>query len=156
MIFVCLTLSFVWSLSLFGCFDSPNVYRPNVALTYNEVYGMDWFYGVKCESSIVAVPLSQINRFHDLFGNFDADDPQYMFPDHFGYKNNSHSTLVDINSDLYKNSYIIILTIDELLYQKISAYRTVGRYYKEDFDRFRKDISVNKIYDSLNIGIYNV
>ena len=78
------------------------------------------------------------------------------FPDHFGYKNNSTSTLVGINSDLDKNSYIVILTIDELLYQKIPAFRNVGRYYKEDFDRFKNDISVNKIYDSLNIGIYSV
>ena len=149
---VCGILLFVWSLSLFGCFSSPNVYRTNVALTYNEVCGMDWFYEVKSES-LVIIPLSQINRFHDVFGNRGTYDRARCFPDHFGYVNSSHS-LIDVNSDLDESSYIIILTIDELLYQEVTGYKTVGRYTKEDFNRFRNDVSVNKIYDSTNIEIY--
>jgi len=153
---VCIILLFVWSSSLFGCFDSPYIYRPNTALTYNEVYGMNWFYDAKSESSIVAVPLSQINRFHDLFGNPRIRDHLYFFADHFGYLNSSHRNLIDFNPDLVENSYIIIFTIDELLYQEIPAYRYVGRYNKEDFDRLRNDIAVNKIYDDLNIEINKI
>lgn len=149
-------LLFVWSLSLFGCFDSPNVSRPNVALTYNEVYGMDWLYEAKNESSIVAAPLSQIDRFHDLFGNFGISDHPHLFDDHFGYVNSSHRNLAEIDSDLDENSYLLILTIDELLYQEVPGYKNVGRYNKEDFDRFRNDVSVNKIYDSLNIEINKI
>jgi len=150
---VCGILLFVWSLSLFGCFDSPNVCRTNVALTHNEVCGMDWFYEVKSES-LVIIPLSQINRFHDVFGNRGMYyDRLSRFPDHFGYVNSSHS-LIDVNSDLDESSYIIILTIDELLYQEVPGYKTVGRYTKEDFNRFRNDVSVNKIYDSANIEIF--
>ncbi|KAF5421280.1 MAG: hypothetical protein C5S41_11665 [Candidatus Methanomarinus sp.] len=151
-VLVCGTLLLVWVLSLFGCFDSPNVYRTNVALTHNEVYGMDWFYEVKDES-IISIPFSQINRFHDVLGNFEKFDSINQIPDHFNYTNSSH-TFVDVNLDLDKTSYIIILTIDELLYQEVPGYETIGRYTKEDFDRFRKDISVNKIFDSVNIEIF--
>lgn len=152
MLLVCGILLFVWSFSLFGCFDSPNVYRTNVALTHNEVYGMDWFYEVK-EEAIISVPLSQINRFHDLRGDFQNDDVIYYPPDHFGYSNNSSNFA---NMNLYENQKlnIIIFTIDELLYQEVPGYKTVGRYTKKDFNRFRNDASVNKIYDSTNIKIF--
>ena len=149
---VCGILLFVWSLSLFGCFDSPNVYRTNVALVHNEICGMDWFYEVKSES-LIMVPLSQVNRFHDVFGTRGIGDRLSYFPDHFGYVNSSHN-LVDVNLDLDESSYIIILTIDELLYQEVPGYKAVARYTKEDFNRFRNDTSVNKIYDSTNIEIF--
>lgn len=151
-ILVCGILLFIWSFSLFGTFDSPNVYRPNVALTNNEVSGMNWFYEVKNES-VISVPLSQINRFHDLQGDFQNDDIIYNSPDHFGYSDNS-SNFANMNLYEIHKLNIIVLTIDELLYQKIPGYMIVGRYTKEDFDRFRNDISVNKIYDSLNIEIF--
>jgi hypothetical protein len=149
---VSLILSLVWSLSLFGCFDSPNVYRPNAALAYNEVNGMKWFYEAKNESSTTGAPLSQISRFHDLFGYTETIDRLNYFDDHFGY-NNTVNSLIDTNSKLIRGSYIIILTIDELLYQEVPAYKHVGRYTSNDFARFRRDISVNQIYDSLNIQI---
>ena len=151
-VLVCGILLLVWSFSLFGAFDSPNVYRTNVALTQNEVFGMEWFYEVKDES-VISIPFSQIERFHDLFGNFQTIDLLYRPPDHFGYTNNS-SNFANINLYEGQKSNIIILTIDELLYQEVPGYMTVGRYTKEDFDRFRNDISVNKIYDSINIEIF--
>ena len=151
-ILVCGILLLVWSFSLFGAFDSPNVYRTNVALTQNEVSGMNWFYEVKNES-VIGIPLSQINRFHDLQGNFQSDDIIYNPPDHFGYSNNS-SNFANINRYEDQKLNIILLTIDELLYQEVSGHKTVGRYTKEDFDRFRNDASVHKIYDSINIEIF--
>jgi len=149
---VCGILLFLWSFSLFGCFDSPKVYRTNVALTHNEVYGMDWFYEVKGEA-IVSVPLSQINRFRDVLGSSDKRENVNYLPDHFGYGNTSHN-FADVNLELDESSYIIILTIDELLYQELPKHKIVGRYTKEDFGRFRNDVSVNKLYDSTNIEIF--
>lgn len=145
-------LLLIWSFSLFGAFNSPIVYRPNFALTQNEVSGMEWFYEVKDES-VISIPLSQINRFHDLFGDFQIADTIYRPHDHFGYTNNS-SNFADINLYEIQKSNIIVLTFDELLYQEVPGYMTVGRYTKEDFDRFRNDASVNKIYDSINIEIF--
>ena len=43
-----------------------------MALTYNEVEGMEWFYEVKDSENII-VPLSQIGRFHDLFDDGGSD-----------------------------------------------------------------------------------
>lgn len=151
-ILVCGILLFVWSLTLFGGFDSPNVSRTNVALTYNEVYGMEWFYEVK-DNSLITLPLTQLNRFYDLSGNHYKADSLNFFPDHFGYSNNSNN-LMQINFKPGLQSYIVILTIDELLYQEVQGYINVGRYNKSDFVRFRKDLSVNKIYASTNIEIF--
>jgi hypothetical protein len=149
---VSLILTFIWTLSFFGCFDSPNICKTNAALTYNEVHGMDWFYNLKGNSS-VNVPLSQLNRFHDLFGNPEKSDKLNYLPDHFGYSNGSGSFL-NSSSDLETTPYVVILTIDELLYQKVKGYTHVGRYTNSDFIKFRKDTSVNKIYDSTNIEIF--
>lgn len=153
LLLVCGILSITWSFSLFGCFDSPNVYRTNVALTTNEVNGMDWFYRTKDESAVIIPGVSQINRFHSLFGNSEKIDVVEDIPDHFGYVDNS-GYFADVNSSLGDNSYIIIFTLDELLYQKVPGYKAVGRYTQEDFYRFRTDASVNKIYDSINIEIF--
>ncbi len=149
---VCGILGVIWSLSLFGCFDSPNVYGANSALAYNEVCGMDWFYNVK-DNSETCVPMSQINRFHDLFGNSDTSDELIKLPDHFGYVNDT-DFFMDLGIDKGKSFYTVILTIDELLYQEVPGYSAIGRYNNSDFVRFRKDISVDKIYDSMNIEIF--
>lgn len=152
---VCLILVSIWTFSFFGCLDSPRVYRTNVALTYNEIEGMGWFYDLKDDDAIVCVPLSQINRFHDIFGEKNTKkDSLNHFPDHFGYSNNS-SNIKEINSELDSHFYVVLLTIDELLYQEVPGYAKVGRYYKSDFIRLRDDTSINKIYDSTNIEIFS-
>jgi len=46
-IILLLLLTGTWGLGLFGTFDSPHIFRTNAALTYNEVEGMEWFYGVR-------------------------------------------------------------------------------------------------------------
>jgi hypothetical protein len=148
---VCSILLFIWSLSLFGCFDSPNIYRPSAALTYNEIYGMKWFYDYKGELNVSA-PFSQINRFHAILRDDKPKDSFNRIPDHFGYLNSSGDFVNNLNLD--KSVYVIILTVDELVYQEVPGYNTVGRYTKEDFFKFRNDVSVNKIYDSVNIEIF--
>lgn len=143
-----------WSLSLFGTFDSPNICRPNVALTYNEVKSMKWFYEKRDNDNII-VPLSQIGRFHSLFDDRQHDNG-ISIPDHFGY-NSSYKSFVDNNYLDGKEIYIIILSIDEILYQEIPGYINVGRYNQIDFARFRNDNSINaKIYDNTNIEIYKI
>lgn len=150
---VCLILTSIWTFTLFGCFDSPQVFRTNTALSYNEVEGMNWFYNLKNNDAIVSIPLSQINRFRDLLGEKDSKDSLYRFPDHFGYSNNS-SSIRDINFELGSQFYIVLLTIDELLYQEVPSYVKVGRYNESDFIRLRDDTSINKIYNSMNIEIF--
>jgi hypothetical protein len=144
-------LSSIWGLSLFGTFNSPNIFRANEALTNNEVQGMKWFYETRVTENVLT-PFSQIGRFHDLFADT-GDDIHVRVPDHFGY-NNDHQSYPKINLKTGEENYIILLTIDELLYQKVPGYLEVGRYNAEDFRRFRNDNSINKIFDDLNIEIY--
>jgi hypothetical protein len=151
-IILLLLLTGTWGLGLFGTFDSPNIFRTNVALTYNEVEGMEWFYGVRDSENII-VPLSQIGRFHDLFDDGGSDN-RISMPDHFGY-DSSHRPFADINLEYGQQSYIVLLTLDELLYQEVPGWVEVGRYTAGDYVRFRNDQSVNaKIYDNLNIEVY--
>ena len=152
MILLVILLTGIWGLSLFGTFDSPNIFRTNVALTYNEMEGMEWFYQAR-ESENIIVPLSQIGRFHDLFDDGDSDK-RIGTPDHFGYVD-QNQCFADIHLANGQQSYVILLTLDELLYQKVPGYVEVGRYTADDYARFRNDQSVNaKIYDSLNIEIF--
>jgi len=146
-------LTGTWGLSLFGTFDSPNIFRTNVAMTYNEVEGMEWFYEVRDAENII-VPWSQIGRFHDLFDT-EKTDKRIRIPDHFGY-DSSHRSFADIHLNTVQQSYVILMTYDELLYQEVPGYLEVGRYTVGDYARFRNDQSIDaKIYDDLNIEIYS-
>jgi hypothetical protein len=147
-------LTGTWSLSLFGTFDSPNNFRPNVALTYNEVEGMEWFYEVRVSENII-IPLSQIGRFHALFDDGGSDN-RILTPDHFGY-DSSRRSFADMNLESGQQRYVALLTRDELLYQEVPGYMEVGRYTAGDYARFRNDRSVDiKIYDNLNIELYSI
>jgi hypothetical protein len=153
-ILLLILLTGTWSLGLFGTFDSPHIFRTNAALTYNEVEGMEWFYGVRDGENVI-VPLSQIGRFHALFDDGGSDN-RISIPDHFGY-DSSHRLFADINLEYDQQSYVILLTLDELLYQEVPGYVEVGRYTAGDYARFRNDQSVNaKIYDNLNVEIFDV
>lgn len=112
----------IWSLSFFATFESPNIFKTNSALTYNEVDGMEWFYHFR-DNENVMVPFTpggmagqQIYRFHILFSDGGSDN-NMPIPDHFGYTTGD-KTFAKINSDGERYSYLILLTIDELLYQK--------------------------------------
>jgi hypothetical protein len=153
-ILLLIILTGIWGMSLFGTFDSPNIFRPNVALTYNEVKGMEWYYEARNNNNVI-VPLSQIGRFHTLFDNGESEH-MISIPDHFGY-NSTDMSFAETNLKYGQQSYIILLTIDELLYQMVPGYKEVGRYTAKDYARFRNDQSVEeKIYDGQNIEVYNV
>lgn len=154
MILLLVLLGGIWGLSLFGTFDSPHIFRTNVALTYNEVEGMEWFYEAR-EGENIIVPLSQIGRFHTLFDDGGSDNAIHI-GDHFGY-DSSHRSFADINLESGQQSYVVLLTLDELLYQEVPGYMEVGRYIAEDYIRFRNDQSINaKVYDNLNIELYDI
>ena len=146
-----LVLSSIWGLSLFGTFNSPNIFKPNEAVSNNEVQGMVWFFGTRVTEN-AAAPLSQIRRFHELVGD-GGTDTVFHIPFHFGYVNDARS-FAEINLYAGDQLYVVLLTIDELLYQEVPGYKEVGRYNAQDFHRFRNDYSINKIYDNLNIEIY--
>jgi len=146
-----LLLSTIWGLSLFGAFNAPNTFKPNDALSINEIQGMKWFYQTRITGNVLTL-ITQIERFHDLFADGD-DDTHILIPDHFGYINDSRS-FSEINFKTGESYYIVLPTVDELAYQKVPGYMEVGRYNADDFRRFRNDNSIIKIFDDLNIEIY--
>nr|WP_209631200.1 hypothetical protein [Methanofollis sp. W23] len=155
MILLLILLGGIWGLSLFGTFDSPHIFRTNVALTYNEVEGMEWFYEAR-EGENIIVPLSQIGRFHALFDDGESDNRIPIPPNHFGY-GSSYRSFADINLEYGEQSYVVLLTLDELLYQKVPGYMELGRYTAGDYSRFRNDQSIDaKVYDNCDIEIYDI
>jgi hypothetical protein len=149
---ILLILSSTWSLSLFGAFNAPNVFKSNDAVSYNEVQGMKWFSETRIPENVFTTVTTQIWRFDDLFANPRVYN-DYLIPYHFGYVNDNRS-FSEITSGYTQQNYIILFTIDELLYQDVPGYKEVGRYNAEDFHRFKNDNSVNKIFDDTNIEIF--
>jgi hypothetical protein len=151
---VCVILTSIWTISFFGAFDSPNLFRPNVALTYNEIEGMEWYFEYREEYPMI-MPLQQANRFADIKGMNRREMSIAHGPRNFGYELlglDQYNRVLDSEIDDFYKAYVGILTLDELLYDEIPNRSPTFR--KEDFETFREDNSVDKIYDSLNIELY--
>jgi hypothetical protein len=149
---ISIILSVIFTLSIFGSLSSPLIYEPNTGVTLNEVEGMQWCLNFKNETVNITSPLSpQIGaRYRDLLQGWNVTEPRIInIPSHFGYHGNGEIA--------FNNLYIAIMGYDELLYSSVFVYeKSNGRaeYNSEDFSRFRNDIHVQKIYDSLDIEIY--
>ncbi|WP_156916225.1 hypothetical protein [Methanolobus tindarius] len=157
---VCLILLAIWTFSLFAAFDSPNVYRTNSALTYNEIEGMDWLLKSQEEYPIpIGMVSEQSFRYPDILGLSKEKMIHKKIIDHFGYNatiTNFSEVYFDSKLNEYNHGYLVITTLGELLYQEIPGYNRIERFKKKDFEKIRNDHSTNKIYDSLNIEIFVV
>ena len=152
---VSIILTLVFSLSLFGVFYSPYIYRPNSVITESEVTGMEWLFDYKNESPIYAIIGAHGYRYatyfmapneqRDRMGKDILWSDMANIPDHFGYNNRN-------SLEMYDSQYIPIPTRHELLYQTV--YSSVGRFNKDDFAKFREDLNIIKMYDSSDIEIY--
>jgi hypothetical protein len=149
---IILVITTTWGLSLYGTFNSPNTFEPNSALSYNEVDSMRWLYESRVDLNISA-PTSQLDRFHDLFDDGVIDN-DIAIPDHFGY-NSTQTPFAEATLKEGQQTYIVIPTIDELLYQDVPGYSHVGRYSQNDFIRFGNDPTVDKVFNGLNIEIFH-
>jgi hypothetical protein len=92
-------------------------------------------------------------RFYEFLGVPASRTSFRTFNDHLGY-NNTDSTFLSNNLSNNEKMYIPLLTLDELLYTDVPGYKVVNRFTAEDFNRFKNDYTVNKIYSSLNIDIF--
>ena len=146
-------LLLVFISSLYGVLYSPYISRPNVAITYNEVSGMGWLFNYKDDKLILDTQGGIGYRYADLFlgesekkqgNNRGMKYGGGKTQDHLGYDKNKYFNET--------NKYIVITTEGELVYETV--YKKVGRYNVSDFENFRNDPNVYKIYDSLNIEIY--
>lgn len=149
---ICIILSAIFALSIFGSLSSPLIYEPNTGITVNEVEGMHWWLNSKNETINITSPLSpQIDsRYRDLLQGWKVTDLHIInLPSHFGYSKNGKLA--------FNNLYIAIMGYDELLYSSALVFeknKERAAYIPEDFSRFRNDTHVQKVYDSLDIEIY--
>ena len=153
-IIIPLILTIIFSLSFFNTFASSNNYSPNGELTLNEVIGVKWLTRNSQDNIIVGTPISQMKRFYE-FLDVPTNGVSFLtLKDHLGYdvKNSTFSSNILNNNE---NIYIVLLTLDERLYTDVSGYNVVNRFNSEDFNKLKNDYTVNKIYSSLNIDIFN-
>jgi hypothetical protein len=149
-----ISLTVIYLLSLYGTFYSPYIDKPNIQVTYNEVTGMSWLFnhnnnslpildimgdmGTRYSQLLYGWSSTQENQGKSLlWGNAEIED-------HFGY--------LDSPNYSNKNEYLIITTQEELLYETV--YANIARFNPQDFERFRNDSNIDKLYDSRNIQIY--
>jgi hypothetical protein len=147
-------LTIIFLSSVYGALYSPYIFHANIAGTYNEFHGMNWLFKAKSEMPIYDLSGDMGYRYSDLINNWSTTKERFgkdilwasegKVPDHLGYDKNN----------FFNNSkiYIVITTKGEFLYQTL--YKEVGRYDKSDFEKFRNDSCVGKIYDNKNIEIY--
>jgi hypothetical protein len=112
---------------------------------------MKWLFGNRDNINITA-PVSQMNRYHELFDD-GVEDHIIQMSDHFGY-NTTATTFANASLKVGQQAYVVIPTLDVLLYQEVPGYTYVGRYLQQDFDRFTIDPTVEKVYDGVNIDIF--
>jgi hypothetical protein len=152
LIVVLLILTSIWGISLYGAFDSPNTFKPNAALTVNEVAGMHWLYGSR-DNTTVSAPVSQLDRFHELF-NDQGVDVEVPISDHLGY-NTTEISFANATLGEGNQTYVVLFTLDRLLYQDVPGYSGIARFVQNDFNRFNWDPTVEKLYVGANIAIYH-
>ncbi len=150
---ISVALTIIFISSIYGALYSPYIFQANIAGTYNEVHGMSWLFENKNEMPIYDLIGDVGYRYSSLINNWSNTNERFgkdilwasgKVPDHLGYNKNNFFS----NSKIY----IVFTTKGELLY--LTIYQKIGRYFKNDFDKFRNDPYVSKIYDNKNIEIY--
>lgn len=157
-----IVFAILFSSSLFSVYLSPKVYRINIAVTNNEVTGMNWLFTNKDDNPIYSITGSLGYRYSDLLMghaetlkrlNHDILRPTSgKISPHFNY---------DVTKNYaYDSQYIVLNSLGENIYNNIptnylSSERQLNQpFNKNDFDRFYNDKNTVKIYDSRNIKIF--
>jgi len=149
-------LVLILSLSLYGACASPSTFKVNKAITYNEVIGMRWIFDKKGAAPIAGSILNSQNayRFRDLFfgpwGNYNPENiiTYNIIPDHFRYEESKEFR--------YDHFYVTIMGYDEIAHLKVIKKIREPKFNSSDFEMFRNNPNVIKIYSSLNIEVYDI
>lgn len=144
---------------IFSLYPSPWVYQMNQQITHMEINGMDWYYSYK-NPEILDLNLRNSFRFADyLLGVRERQSradirpaerldtspryklPESILPNHFNYLN--YSTF---GSAFSTHIYIPLHKYDEVFYTQI--YPQLEIFNAGDFEQFRSDTTVEKIYNN--------
>lgn len=143
-------------------YTSPYIYMDNWQITRTEIAGMDHFIHNK-DTSIDTTGMSimpgQFALFlltqDELVGRQDILTPRGMIreelrpPWHFGYDN--YSTLGRLYA---KNTYMVLTSRDKSIYRDIHPRMAEIRFTPQDFERLKKDSTIDYIYSNGGLDTY--
>ncbi|MDY9926421.1 hypothetical protein [Methanosarcina sp.] len=139
-----LVLALLWTLGFFSCFSSPYTGGISEAVTQNEVEGMQWLIESKAAYSYVISPGEKesyaFSETSTGSGSASTVDPQDA-------KSLNNQTIVP--------SYLVVTTFSEALNLEKSGSYDIGSSSVGNISGTPDNKSLYKIYDSLNIKIYN-
>jgi len=146
--------------SIFNKYPSPYRYQPNSQVTRMEVAGIRWILSNRDMSTKVTYIATSLFRYASGIygGDFvrrNSIDPSFPYhkpipiPDHFNYQN--YPTLGESFSE---SGYMMLSEFDRLLYQR--AWKRVGRFGQEDFDRLEGDPAADKLYTNGEFDLWFV
>jgi hypothetical protein len=156
---VCLVI-IAATFSIFNKYPSPYRYQPNQQVTRMEIAGTKWVVSSRSPSTKVTYIATALFRYcsgvHGVdFARNSSIDPGFPYhrpipvPDHFNYQR--YQTLGESFSE---NGYLVISEFDKLLYQH--AWKQVGRFKQEDFERLEQDPTADKLYNNGEFNVWHV
>ena len=140
-------------------YPSPYISQPSQQVSMSHLIGMEWFYENKDLNISGALYGSAAPyRFGDyIYGSkksqLRTDVYKYAdwktVPDNFGYKN-----LTYLGNYFNETRYLPISSMDRLSYTEV--WSSFGRYTQDDFDKLNNDKSVDKIYSSGDLDVWEL
>ena len=155
-----LLLFIVWINGILTLYASSYILTESYQTTHTEVNGMSWLFKTKSLdqkiTGITVVPFRYANllltpqeQLQDKIHDFENLD-NLKIPYHFGYNNT-------VLSDYYNRStYMVIDEEDKLLYKDMLPQMANIRWVQNDFEKLERDISVQKIYSSKQMEIFDI
>ena len=142
-------------------FPSPMIYQADSSLTINEINGMNWFDEHKSHLRVDGFQSQLVQRYYDFKNGFDVSDEKLLL------RNNKYlitrvTNLSNMDRFFYDNYtffpindfYLVLTSAGVLPYLFIEKWQKTGRLYENDIENLNRDITVNNIYQSLNIDFY--
>ncbi|WP_410508071.1 hypothetical protein RSJ42_14970 [Methanosarcina hadiensis] len=135
-----LVLGFIWTLGFFSCFSSPHAGGISEAVPQNEVEGVRWLVESKAEYPYVFSPEEKGG--YTFSGNSSSKQGQIKA-----------SSRDSASPGLNEPFYLIVTSFSEAMgLERFSGSET--EYYPAENDSETQEKPLYKIYDSLNIKIY--
>jgi hypothetical protein len=161
-VLITLVMTLVCMLTMLALYSSPWLSVPNSALTYGEKNGMDWILEYRNAKIPVIRDEGSMYKYKNYYESMNARNSKNLIeyadiPANFGYMTNR--TLGDSFTDL-RDKKVYIITTEKM---KLAPYavsvdrRNRSKWFTDsDFIRLKNDPSVNLVYSSNELGVWNV
>lgn len=162
---ICVFMTFLLILSYINgistLYQSPYTLNISPHSTQTEIEGMSWMLDNRnLNLSIAAISVMKYRLGQVLLTPeeikkhkvFKKNENKFKVPYHFGYTNDSNSTL----SSYAREYYLVLAKRDYLMYTDIYPEIAEYRWYSSDFIKFNNDFSVDKIYSNSGFNIFYI